>query len=724
MVNQKLTNRGSLGVSDSNDIIHVVKGTKSYQQKMSVAVDDKVKLVSDQLVGVASGYRGFLAIADVPTEDGYYYASESGTYANAGGLVVSLSGKITIITISDTQTTFEKLEIPIDTLGYRIVRTIGEFDALVTAGDSGVWIILDDITLTANTTIPSDVTLFFNGGKINLNGFTLTGSDTKIDANENTSIFSGVASFLGEWSLKVIYPEWFGAVGDGITDDSTAIQSAVNFIKQLADNNSNTNSLPFIDFTSGNYQIDSVVITRPYIKWKCFGTCKISVAATAYIDCRLESTDVLAERRSSNKTYWIDGGFLISGVGRDTVGTIGLKVGCVSSSTSPFGESGMNGVTILNFETGMEFRNYDFYMQTFERIHIENCYYHIITTDGGTFNSGENMQFRNCIFAGATHVLTVNTPGWRFYFHGCSFDFNSDATVLLNKDYTQIKFNMCYFEKSVDGGFVKTTSSKIFSSVEIVGCEVLPRTYEVPAIEANAQPMVMLTGEDVQYNINSMFVLNERAASYPYDIYLISPEAGKTSINGVKFVSSRMMLGERFAKNTNFNFESSTAGDIMEADEVTRFELNSRSAGISAVVSTEQAWSGINSIKLTFASLTEFYMMQTKFVPVAGGDLISSHLMIYAGGTTGNLSTKNRFYYYDEDKVLISTTLGFDTANDTIYDDINQQQYDGTRNYWIPTKSVGDDTVPAGAVYVKAAFNITNVVGSIYLDNLMINIFK
>lgn len=227
MVNQKLTDRGFSGISNSDDIIHIVKNNKSYKQKVDVLVDAKVKAVQDQLIGIASGYKGFLAIADIPTEDGYYYASESGTYTNAGGLVVSLSNQITIITVSDTQSVFEKVEIPISDMGYNIVPNITTFNSLVTGGIGGVWLILEDITLTANTIIPSDVTLFFNGGSILLGGFTLTGDDTRLDSTIN-QIFDTTGSFLGTWKAEQIYPEWFGALGDGVTDDSLACQSAMD----------------------------------------------------------------------------------------------------------------------------------------------------------------------------------------------------------------------------------------------------------------------------------------------------------------------------------------------------------------------------------------------------------------------------------------------------------------------------------------------------------------
>lgn len=59
-----------------------------------------------------SGFQGSLAIADTPTKDGYYFASEDGTYINAGNLVVTLTNTLSIIVVGNTQTTFELIEIP------------------------------------------------------------------------------------------------------------------------------------------------------------------------------------------------------------------------------------------------------------------------------------------------------------------------------------------------------------------------------------------------------------------------------------------------------------------------------------------------------------------------------------------------------------------------------------------------------------------------------------
>ena len=60
-----------------------------------------------------SQFKGALAIADTPGADGWYFPSESGTYTNAGGLVVTLENNLNIIIVSETQSVFSLLVNPI-----------------------------------------------------------------------------------------------------------------------------------------------------------------------------------------------------------------------------------------------------------------------------------------------------------------------------------------------------------------------------------------------------------------------------------------------------------------------------------------------------------------------------------------------------------------------------------------------------------------------------------
>ena len=184
-------------------------------------------LDSDKIDSLVSGFQGSLLIADTPTADGLYIASESGTYINAGGLVVNISNTISFISVISSQTVFELTEVPISTLGYSIVTNLNDFDALISNSTQGSWIILEDFALDSNKTIPSGVTLTFNGAVIS-GAFTITGDDTAISANL-VKIFETDVLFSGTWNVTQIFPEWFGSVKDGVTNDTDAVKSTIQF---------------------------------------------------------------------------------------------------------------------------------------------------------------------------------------------------------------------------------------------------------------------------------------------------------------------------------------------------------------------------------------------------------------------------------------------------------------------------------------------------------------
>jgi len=88
-------------------------------------------------------------------------------------------------------------------------------------------------TISTNMIVPSNVTLRFRQGTILSigSGMTLTikgGMEAPI-----AQIFSGNGTILFSGSTRIdrVYPQWWGAVGDGVANDQRAIQAAINAVQ-------------------------------------------------------------------------------------------------------------------------------------------------------------------------------------------------------------------------------------------------------------------------------------------------------------------------------------------------------------------------------------------------------------------------------------------------------------------------------------------------------------
>lgn len=89
-----------------------------------------------------------------------------------------------------------------------------------------IYIIQYDYDLNGATiTIPENCTLDFQGGSLG-NG-TIQGNRTRIKATQDL-IFKEI-QIGGSYVVDSVFPQWFGAIGNGIDADSAAIQSAVDF---------------------------------------------------------------------------------------------------------------------------------------------------------------------------------------------------------------------------------------------------------------------------------------------------------------------------------------------------------------------------------------------------------------------------------------------------------------------------------------------------------------
>ena len=82
----------------------------------------------------------------------------------------------------------------------------------------------------ATISFPEGTTLQFEGGSFS--GVTLTGNNTKIEA-PLAHIFNTSVTLNGTFVYDTFYPEWFGAIGKGTTNDFEAFKSTFDFANHV-----------------------------------------------------------------------------------------------------------------------------------------------------------------------------------------------------------------------------------------------------------------------------------------------------------------------------------------------------------------------------------------------------------------------------------------------------------------------------------------------------------
>lgn len=78
--------------------------------------------------------------------------------------------------------------------------------------------------------LPENSVLKFDGGSIS-NGY-IRGNNSSISAFTSDSILPNII-LVGKWKNDKFYSKWFGAVGDGITDDTNVLQNMLNLAENL-----------------------------------------------------------------------------------------------------------------------------------------------------------------------------------------------------------------------------------------------------------------------------------------------------------------------------------------------------------------------------------------------------------------------------------------------------------------------------------------------------------
>ncbi len=246
----------------------------------------------------------------------------------------------------------------------------------------------------------------------------------------------------------------FGAIGDGVNDDTEAIQAAVDEAYRL--------EKPLL-FPQGDYIVTNTIDFPPMAHVIPVGTVNI-------IDRGTENTVTINMQSRNDEPISNDEYFATANIS-DAFGHIVLlcenrnntKTGLHITGLSADGNTKRNnalikGLMVKRYHRGVHIDSQNTYMITMERCIFGSCDYGLfLGNDAGVVkNTGESFIFLDCLWGNCrTAVKNLNNINLEAIFIGCRMDMCGCAVIVNSaKKFT---FNDCRFEAiGVGANYVET----------------------------------------------------------------------------------------------------------------------------------------------------------------------------------------------------------------------------------------------------------------------------
>ena len=251
-----------------------------------------------------------------------------------------------------------------------------------------------------------------------------------------------VGKLNGEFTDRGLNVKWFGAVGDGIADDTKAFKDTINKAREnFINNKSNSN---VIIVPNGNYIISDTLIIPPYLKLKSTGNARLlinNLKSSIKIDYFDEDYDNETIRnyikQGYTRGYILDGNSgglsIIYNAVNDVTNThsTGVIIGSDTNNILPIARLSLNNVFISGFNYGIQIIGNNNFLLSFYNMHIELNKNNVLI--GGydntknSINSGENINFYSSVISSATNNFVFNTNGFDINLYGVSVDYSRVA---------------------------------------------------------------------------------------------------------------------------------------------------------------------------------------------------------------------------------------------------------------------------------------------------------
>lgn len=420
-----------------------------------------------------------------------------------------------------------------------------------------------------------------------------------------------------------------GLVGDGVADDTAAIQAAINAVRDaVAAGTAKSNQLILPE---GVYRITSTITLHPYVRlaFKGFSRFVWEGGAGACLYIAPRSTDPVPPYPGLTKQEHLAGvlagalgagGLSIRNASGTTAGAIGVEVG-PRTDTGPYrplARYTISDIAVSGFDRfGVLINNYQNYIVNIARFHIEDnavaVRWGALTGSGA--NSGENIRLVDCTIAGGgtypgTVGIHVAAPGG-IHVRGCSMDYLSTG-IHFTAGYSRVAMDTCHIE-GVNGssysepvagqGLVKFAPSTGRAGAHFSNCSIMLRSTLPLFIGTNGS----VYGEVIPATY-SLAVEGDRPGDTSWWV-----EPGVDARLDVQIFTERRHAGKGSNRLPCPNFANETVG--LAAGDLADWAVG-KSAGVTVEVIDEVTVHGTKACRVTVPNGGYVTLTSKQFLPV------------------------------------------------------------------------------------------------------------
>jgi hypothetical protein len=524
-------------------------------------------------------------------------------------------------------------------------------------------------------------------------------AQVSVAANASTGTVTDSRDMLKRWqNTGIVNVKDFGAKGDGVTDDTYAIQASID---SLVD----TQAKGVVLIPTGKYVINSKL--------------EIDVA---YVSIKANGATIDASNITSGEAIHVYGsyyppyyqamncleGFELIGAGRDT-DAIGILFDSTTGSTS---HTNYFKININKFKTGIVFGSHS-YAQSFINCDVSDCKTCVLMPTGYT-DYGERISFIGCTLYNSNNAIDISNPSGAFFICQTSIDYTRHvATVTAGV----LFLTDCHIESSYWG-----TGDYNGVSPFIVANETGATLIVEGGILLNTASTVgyssIIDNENenskVQASFTNVFMHNLKG------IGLFSSGDGITKVEGTKsytITDFPRIVSEKNNLMANGDFANGTINDriYISADTAEITDETLTGTNIKLTVSNEYSYKSGYSLKATKTygggSVAEF----TILCPIKPYLLTLATLKLYTpSGMPSALYVPIRYAKVDGSYRKFQTIGALDLGGQSAFND-------GFKEVEVLTAK--NLAAPSWATHIAIEFNLISMDGpaSIYIDDIIIN---